>query len=87
MSSYPASSHHVSVSADEADLPAGLTIAVRARDLVTPMENGAPLEDGGRSAPSSVSSTWWPSPSAHLHDHITPLACKIPGTAADAAIP
>ena len=50
MSSYPASSHHVSVSADEADLPAGLTIAVRARDLVTPMGNGAPLEDGGRSA-------------------------------------
>jgi hypothetical protein len=50
VSSYPAAGRRVSVSADGGDLPAGVTVAVRVRDLVSPLRNGAPLRDGDRSA-------------------------------------
>ncbi|MGH3237422.1 MAG: hypothetical protein ACRDOH_30015 [Streptosporangiaceae bacterium] len=50
MSSYPADGHRVGVSADGEGLPAGVLVAVRLSDLVTPMENGAPVEAGDRSA-------------------------------------
>ena len=50
MSSYPADGRRVSVSADGGDLPAGITVAVRLCDLVSPRRNGAPVEDGKRSA-------------------------------------
>ncbi len=50
MSSYPASGRSVCVFADEGDLPAGVTVAVRLADLVSPLKNGAPLADGDRSA-------------------------------------
>lgn len=50
MHSYPAASCPVSVSADEDGLPAGVLVAVRACDLVSPLKSGAPLEDTDRSA-------------------------------------
>ena len=50
MSSYPAAGRPVCVFADEGDLPAGVTVAVRLCDLVSPLKNGAPLRDGARSA-------------------------------------
>ena len=50
MSSYPAACRPACVFADEGDLPAGATIAVRLPDLVSPLKNGAPLGDGERSA-------------------------------------
>ena len=50
MHSYPAAPLPVSVSADQADFPAGVMVAVRLRDLVTPLRNGVPLEAGARSA-------------------------------------
>ncbi len=50
MHSYPAVPRSVSVSADEAGLPAGVTVGVRLCDLVSPLKNGAPLAAGGRSA-------------------------------------
>ena len=50
MSSYPAAGCSVCVFADEGDLPAGVTVAVRLADLVSPLKNGAPPGDGDRSA-------------------------------------
>ena len=50
MSSYPAAGGPVCVFADEGDLPAGVTVAVRLANLVSPLKNGAPLTDGDRSA-------------------------------------
>ena len=50
MSSYPAAGRPVCVFADEGDLPAGVTVAVRLADLVSPLKSGAPLGDGDRSA-------------------------------------
>ncbi|HXL94094.1 MAG TPA: transposase domain-containing protein [Streptosporangiaceae bacterium] len=50
MSSYPAAGRPVCVSADEGRLPAGVTVAVRLCDLVSPLKSGAPLRDGDRSA-------------------------------------
>ena len=50
MSSYPAPGRPVCIFADEGDLPAGMTVAVRLADLVSPLKNGAPLGDGDRSA-------------------------------------
>jgi hypothetical protein len=40
----------VCVFADEGDLPAGVTVAVRLCGLVSPLRSGAPLADGDRSA-------------------------------------
>jgi len=48
--SYPAVGRPVCVFADEGDLPAGVTVAVRLADLVSPLRSGAPLGDGDRSA-------------------------------------
>jgi len=46
-----------------------------------PLPRHATRRGAARSAaPRSASSTCWPSPSAYPHDHITPLACDIPGT-------
>ena len=39
-----------SVSADEGDVPAGVVVAVRLRDVVSPLRNGAPVAAGTRSA-------------------------------------
>ncbi len=50
MSSYPAVARSAGVSADEGDLPAGVTVGVRLCDLVSPLGNGAWLEAGDRSA-------------------------------------
>ena len=50
MSSYPAAGRSASVSADEAGLPAGVTVGVRLCDLVSPLVNGAPAEARDRSA-------------------------------------
>jgi hypothetical protein len=50
VSSYPAAGYPVRVFADEGDLPAGVTVAVRLSDLVSPLKNGAPLGGGERSA-------------------------------------
>src|SRR5260370_15186217 len=50
MSSYPVAGRPVGVSADEGDLPAGVTVAVPLCCLVSPLKNGAPVEDGDRSA-------------------------------------
>ena len=50
MSSYPAAGRRVSVSADGGDLPAGVMVAVRLADLVTPLRDGAMVTAGGRSA-------------------------------------
>jgi hypothetical protein len=50
VSSYPAVGCPVIVSADQDGLPAGLTVAVRLADLVSPVGSGAPLEAGDRSA-------------------------------------
>jgi hypothetical protein len=50
VSSYPAAGRPVCVSADEVSLPAGVTVAVRLADLVSPLKSGAPLGDGDRSA-------------------------------------
>ena len=50
MSSYPASGHPVGVFADEGDLPAGMAVAVRLADLVSPLKNGALPGEGERSA-------------------------------------
>ena len=47
-----------------------------------PLPRHATRRGAARSAaPRSASSTCWPSPPAYLHDHITPLACEIPGAA------
>jgi hypothetical protein len=48
--SYPAVPVAVSVSADEVPLPAGVTVAVRLRDLVSPLANGAAVAAEDRSA-------------------------------------
>jgi hypothetical protein len=48
--SYPASGRSACVFADEGDLPAGVTVAVRLASLVSPLKDGAPLGDGDRSA-------------------------------------
>jgi hypothetical protein len=48
--SYPAVSCPVSVSADEGVLPAGVLVAVRPADLVSPRRNGAAVGAGDRSA-------------------------------------
>lgn len=50
MSSYPVAGRPAGVSADEGDLPARVTVAVPLRCLVSPLKNGAPVEDGDRSA-------------------------------------
>jgi transposase IS4-like protein len=50
VSSYPAVGGPVCAFADEGDLPAGVTVAVRLGDLVSPLRSGAPLGDGDRSA-------------------------------------
>ena len=50
MSSYPAAGRPVCVFADEGGLQAGVTVAVRLCNLVSPLKNGAPLRDGDRSA-------------------------------------
>jgi hypothetical protein len=50
VSSYPAAGRSVCVFADEGDLRAGVTVAVRLADLVSPLKSGAPLGDGDRSA-------------------------------------
>jgi hypothetical protein len=50
VSSYPAAGRRVSVSADGGDLPAGVTVAVRLADLVTPLKDGAVVTAGARSA-------------------------------------
>jgi hypothetical protein len=50
VSSYPAAGRRVSVSADGGDLPAGVTVAVRLADLVTPLKDGAVVTAGDRSA-------------------------------------
>ena len=50
MSSYPAAGRSAGVSADEGDLPAGVTVGVRLCDLVSPLGNGAPVKAGDRSA-------------------------------------
>jgi hypothetical protein len=50
VSSYPAADRRVCGFADEGDLPAGVTVAVRLSDLVSPLRNGAPLGGGDRSA-------------------------------------
>jgi len=50
VSSYPAAGCPVRVFADEGGLPAGVMVAVRLSDLVSPLKNGAPLGDGDRSA-------------------------------------
>ncbi len=50
MSSYPAAGRRVSVSADGGGLPAGVTVAVRVEDLVTPLKSGVPVAEGDRSA-------------------------------------
>jgi len=50
VSSYPASGHPVCVFADEGDLPAGMAVAVRLADLVSPLKNGALPGEGERSA-------------------------------------
>jgi hypothetical protein len=39
--SYPASGRSACVFADEGDLPAGVTVAVRLADLISPLKNGA----------------------------------------------
>jgi hypothetical protein len=48
--SYPAVPFSAGVSADQAGIPAGVTVAVRVPDLVSPLRNGAPLQEGARSA-------------------------------------
>jgi hypothetical protein len=48
--SYPASGRSVCVFADEGDLPAEVTVAVRLADLVSPLKNGALPGGGDRSA-------------------------------------
>jgi hypothetical protein len=48
--SYPASGRSVCVFADEGDLPAGVTVAVRLADLVSPLKDGALPGGGERSA-------------------------------------
>jgi hypothetical protein len=48
--SYPAAPLAVSVSADQADLPAGIMVAVRLSDLVTPLKNGVMVTEEDRSA-------------------------------------
>jgi Insertion element 4 transposase N-terminal len=50
VSSYPAAGSPVCVFADEGGLPAGVTVAIRLGDLVSPLRNGAPLADRDRSA-------------------------------------
>jgi Insertion element 4 transposase N-terminal len=50
VSSYPAAGRSVCVFADEEDLPAGVTVAVRLADLVSPLRNGSVPGDGDRSA-------------------------------------
>ena len=50
MSSYPAAGCRASVSADGWDLPAGVTVAVRLSDLVSPLRSRAGLGGGDRSA-------------------------------------
>ena len=50
MHSYPAAPLAVSVSADQADLPAGIMVAVRLSDLVTPLKNGVMVTEEDRSA-------------------------------------
>jgi hypothetical protein len=48
--SYPALPLAVSFSADQADLPAGIMVAVRLSDLVTPRKNGVMVTEEDRSA-------------------------------------
>ena len=50
MHSYPAAPLAVSVSADQADLPAGIMVAVRLSDLVAPLKNGVMVTEEDRSA-------------------------------------
>jgi len=50
VSSYPAAPLAVSFSADQADLPAGIMVAVRLRDLVSPLKNGVMVTEEDRSA-------------------------------------
>ena len=50
MHSYPAGPLAVSVPADQADLPAGIMVAVRLSDLVTPLKNGVMAAEEDRSA-------------------------------------
>ena len=50
VSSYPAAGGPVCVFADEVDLRAGVMVAVRLADLVSPLKNGALLTGGDRSA-------------------------------------
>jgi hypothetical protein len=47
---YPAAPDAAARFAGEGDLPAGVMVAVRLSDLVSPLRNGAPLDAGGRSA-------------------------------------
>src|SRR5258708_15362533 len=48
--SYLAAGRRVSVSADGGGLPAGVTVAVRLSDLVTPLKSGVRVTAGNRSA-------------------------------------
>jgi hypothetical protein len=48
--SYPAAPLAVSFSADQADLPAGIMVAVRLSDLVSPLKNGVMVTEEDRSA-------------------------------------
>ena len=52
MSSYPAGPRSVSSIAGDGEVPGGgsLMVAVRLEDLVSPLRNGRPLEEGDRSA-------------------------------------
>ena len=50
MSSYPAAPPAVSFSADQAGLPAGIMVAVRLPDLVSPLRNGVMVAEEDRSA-------------------------------------
>ena len=47
---YPVASRAAASVADDGGVPAGLMVAVRASDLVSPLRNGAPLRAGDRSA-------------------------------------
>jgi len=55
--SYPAASCPVSVSAGEDGLPAGVLVAVRACDLVSPLKSGAPLGEADRPAMAVAGTT------------------------------
>ena len=50
MLSYPAAVRSAGVFADEAGLPAGVTVAVRLGGWLSPLKNGRALEAGDRSA-------------------------------------